>query len=108
MQNLCKNMLAMEAICPSGELLEGSGVTVAVRGMLDTMFKDRTDIDLSGADRHEKLVKISPSVRLADMSVAERLEGLGRAVGGRTGSKRARCARPVTRGTHVARHVAQD
>jgi hypothetical protein len=80
-ENLCKNMLAMEAICPSGKLLEGSGVTVAVRGMLDTMFKDRTDIDLQGPDRHEKLVNISPSVRLAAMSVAERLESVGRAVG---------------------------
>lgn len=70
---LCKNMLALEAVCPAGRFLQvGAEDTQAtVEAALTTMFVDRKG-ELDGV-----AVDIREQVRLSTMSVHDRLSAVG-------------------------------
>lgn len=67
-ENLCKNFVAVEAVCPDGRILEDEDIPGTVQDMLDTMFVGRTG-DVDGVE-----VDIRPRVKLSGMSVSERLD----------------------------------
>ena len=76
-ENLCKNMVAMEATCPTpGHILDGPAeVMPVVSAMLETMFQNRSgNLDNIPVDIRE-------GVRLAGHSVGERIEQLASAAG---------------------------
>ena len=73
-ENLAKNMVAMEATCPAAarQVLQGKEeVAEAATAMLETMFRGRTDQVCDG-----KPVDIRPAVRLAGTPVSSRIEQL--------------------------------
>ena len=81
-ENLCKNMVALEAICPSGKVVDGPEEIKAVtEGMLTTMFRPGRTGVLDGVS-----VDIEAAVKLSGMAVGDRLEG----VLALSGSERAR------------------
>ena len=76
-EGTCKNMVALEAACPEGRILEGEALGRALTTMLATFFEDRTG-DLRGRE-----VDIRPEARLAGKTPHERIQALGEPAGDR-------------------------
>lgn len=83
MENLCKNIVALEAVAPTGSFLEpGDEVDATTDDMLATFFCNRTDMDCTAAP-----VDVRPGVRLSDMAALERVSRLIRPAGAEAACK---------------------